>query len=130
MFLPVRGTVFRTTDRRLRASTLATDGTWQVTDLSSGLAAAVGDPTGAIMKRTEGAATFVTSRHIFYVGDDGDVHELRSDAAATSWTHVNITAGIAGVVKSKPGCTPTAYAFQNQGTVHVVYRGTDDRIHE
>jgi hypothetical protein len=43
---------------------------------------------------------------------------------------MNITQGMATAVKPAAGSMPAAYAFLAQGTLHVVYRGTDDRIHE
>jgi hypothetical protein len=131
MFLPARGVVFRTNDGRLRAATEPSSGSaWDLKELNTGLPRAASDPTGLLMTKTQLGDVTVTSRHIFYVGSDGDVHELRSDATGQNWTHTNITSAIAGVVKPAPGATPAAYAFLTQNTLHVVYRGTDERIHE
>jgi peptidoglycan hydrolase-like protein with peptidoglycan-binding domain len=130
-FVPGRGVVFRTTDGRLLASiNTSEDATWAVKELNAGLPRASSDPCGLLMTKTELAVTTVVSRHIFYIGTDGDVHELRSDVAAQSWTHTNITQAMPGVVKPAAGATPSAYAFLGQNTLHVVYRGSDDRIHE
>jgi len=130
IFAPTRGIVFRTPGGRLRASFPTELGTWETQVLNEDLPLALSEPTGTVMRRTEGAAAPVTSRHVFYVGNDNDIHELRTDAAGQSWTHTNITAGIPEAVKPKADTTPAAYSFRNQNTVHVVYRGTDDRIHE
>jgi hypothetical protein len=81
------------------------------------------------MTKTELANTTVLSRHVFYVGDDGDIHEMRG-TDGQNWTHTNITQGIPAAVKPKTGANPSAYAFLGTNTLHVVYRGTDDRIHE
>jgi hypothetical protein len=130
IFLPSRGSVFRTKAKRLRASILTSAGTWEVRDLAAGLGAVVSDPSGAAMQHTEGGLTTISSRHIFYVGDDGDVHELRSDAVGQQWTHTNISAAVDIAEKPKPGAGVSAYAFQSKASIHVVYRGTDDLIHE
>jgi len=131
MFLPGRGVVFRTRDGRLRAVVAAQPGgPWQVRELNAGLPAAASDPTGLLMTKTQLGVTTVVSRHIFYLGADGDVHELRSDLGGQTWTHTNVTQPMTGVVKPAPGSGLAAYAFLGQNTLHVVYRGVDDRIHE
>jgi hypothetical protein len=82
------------------------------------------------MTKTELGTTTVVSRHLFYLGVDGDVHELQGDADGQKWTYRNITQTLAGVVKPAAGATLAAYAFLGTNTLHVVYRGTDDRIQE
>jgi peptidoglycan hydrolase-like protein with peptidoglycan-binding domain len=130
IFLPQRGVVFRIRDGRLRAAVESPTGKWEIKELNTGLPAAASDPTGFIVTKTELGVTTILSRHIFYIGSDGDVHELRSDLAGQIWTHTNITQPISGIVKPVPGSNPAAYSFLTQNTLHVVYRGTDDRIHE
>jgi hypothetical protein len=130
MFLPQRGVVFRTKDGRLRASVEASAGVWDVRELNAGFPRAASDPTGLVMTKTELGVTTIVSRHIVYLGTDGDVHELRSDLAGRNWTYTNITQAMPGIVKPAPGSNPAAYAFLTQNSLHVVYRGTDDRIHE
>jgi peptidoglycan hydrolase-like protein with peptidoglycan-binding domain len=131
LFLPSRGVVFRTKDGGLRAAVEGAAGSpWEIRDLNAALPKAASEPTGLLMTKTALGVTSVTSRHIFYLGVDGNVHELRSDLAGQNWTYTNITQGIAGAVKPAAGSTPAAYAFLAQNTLHVVYRGTDDRIHE
>jgi Neuraminidase-like domain len=131
IFLPRRGVVFRTKDGRLRAAVEPqAGGPWQIQELNTGLPATASDPTGLLMTRTDLGVTTVVSRHIFYLGADGDVHELRSDVGGQTWTHTNITQPIPSAVKPAPGSSLAAYAFLGQNTVHVVYRGVDDRIHE
>jgi hypothetical protein len=88
------------------------------------------DPTGLLMTKKHLGVTSVVSRHIFYLGDDSHVHELHSDLRGQEWKHRNITKGMADIVKPAPGSTLAAYAFLGQNTLHVVYRGEDDRIHE
>jgi hypothetical protein len=130
MLLPERGVVFRTSDGRLLAvGEGVTASAWAVTDLTVGLPRAASDPTGLLITKTMIGTTTIVSRHIFYVGTDREVHELRSDADGQKWTYTNITKGMK-VVKPAPGANPSAYAFLTQNTLHVVYRGADDRIHE
>jgi hypothetical protein len=131
MLLPNRGVVFRTGDGRLRAVVEAqSGGPWQVRELNTGLPAAASDATGLLMTKTQLGITTIVSRHLFYLGADGDIHELRSDLGGQNWTHTNVTQPVAGVVKPAPGSSLAAYAFLGQNTLHIVYRGTDDRIHE
>jgi hypothetical protein len=131
IFIPRRGVVFRTKDGRLRASVEASAGAaWELKELNAELPTAASDPTGLLMTKTELGVTTVVSRHIFYIGTECDVHELRSDVDGQNWTYTNITQAIPGVVKPAVGATPAAYAFLTQNTLHVVYRGSDDRIHE
>ena len=131
MFLPARGVVFRTKDGRLHAASEPSSGsTWNLKELNAGLPSAASDPTGLLMTKTQFGEVTVKSRHIFYVGSDGEVHELRSDAVGQNWTHTSITSTIPDVVRPAQGATPAAYAFLGQDTLHVVYRGSDERIHE
>jgi hypothetical protein len=131
MFLPRRGVAFRTKDGRLRAAVETPDSaSWELKDLNAGLPRAASDPTGLLMTKTALAVTSILSRHIFYASADGDIHELRSDADGQNWAYTNITQAIPAAVKAAPGGNPSAYAFLAQNTLHVVYRGTDDRIHE
>ena len=131
LFLPKRGVVFRVKDGRLRAAVeVLGNASWEILDLNAALPKAASDPTGLLMTKTDLGVLSVVSRHIFYLGVDGNVHELRSDAAGRNWTYTNLSQSIAGVIKPAPESTPAAYAFLAQKTLHVVYRGTDDRVHE
>lgn len=130
IFSPQRGVVFRIRDGRLRAAVESPTGTWEIKELKTGIPAADSDPTGFVVTKTELGVTTILSRHVFYIDSDGDIHELRSDLAGQIWTHTNITQPMSGIVKPAPGSNPAAYSFLTQNTLHVVYRGTDDRIHE
>lgn len=131
MYLPSRGVVFRTVDDRLRAVVeSAADGTWELKELGTGAPKPASDPAGLLMTKTELAMTRVISRHLFFIGVDGHVHELRSDNAGLTWNHTNITQALADVVLPAPQASLSAYAFLGQNTLHVVYRGQDDKIHE
>jgi peptidoglycan hydrolase-like protein with peptidoglycan-binding domain len=131
MYLPSRGVVFRTVDGRLRAVVeSAADGTWELKELGTGAPKPASDPAGLLMTKTELAMTQVISRHLFFIGVDGHVHELRSDNAGLTWIHTNITQALAGVVLPAPQASLSAYAFLGQNTLHVIYRGQDDKVHE
>jgi hypothetical protein len=47
---------------------------------------------------------------------------------SNGWHHNDLT--IAACVTVAPESEPRGYAFEGQGTQHVIYRGTDDHIHE
>ncbi|KWC42429.1 hypothetical protein WL51_03575 [Burkholderia ubonensis] len=131
MYLPTRGVVFRTVDGRLRAVVESiADGTWGLRDLGAGAPKPASDPVGLLMTKIELAMTQVISRHLFYIGVDGHIHELRSDNAGLVWTYTNITQAMTGVVLPAENASLSAYAFLGQNTLHVVYRGRDDKIHE
>jgi hypothetical protein len=131
MYHPSRGVVLRTVDDRLRGVVESvSDGTWVLQDLGVGAPKLVGDPVGLLMTKTELAMTQVISRHIFFIGADGHVHELRSDNAGSNWSHTNITQALAGAALPASNASLAAYAFLGQNTLHVVYRGKDAKIHE
>ncbi|MDT4292018.1 neuraminidase-like domain-containing protein [Methylomonas sp. MO1] len=130
VFLPQRGIVFRTKDERLLVTLRSPLGNWDTKELLPGIPKINSDPTGFVVTKTESGITTILSRHIIYLGDDGDIHELQSDFYGQNWSHKNITESIVGVVKPAPRSNPAAYTFQSHGTHHVVYRGIDDRIHE
>jgi hypothetical protein len=131
VFSPKRGGVYRTADGGLWAAVEgATPGSWDNLRLNGGTAPAIAsDPAGLIMTETSAGVTTVKSRHVFFRGADGNLHELRSDAAGTTWSHTNITLAT-GSPQPAPDAHPSAYAFQGQKTLHVVYRAMDGVIHE
>jgi hypothetical protein len=82
------------------------------------------------------------TQHVVYqgrVGDgsgDGYIHELYSDAAGGTWHHHNLIPDAGGPQTCDiPYLVPSGYAFEQQGTQHVLYQGkigggTDGHIHE
>lgn len=130
IFEPSRGAVFRTAAGQLRAAVrTANDQGWHVRDLLTSGVKAAGDPCGFVT-RDPGAQGQVRSRHVFYLGTDGHIHQLSSNAAGQNWQHVNITAGLAGYVAPAPDGALAAYPFLAQRSVHVVYRDDKGRVHE
>ncbi len=90
---------------------------------TAGGPAAAGDPWGYAW---ESDAT----QHIVYRGGDGQIHELwqrkemlnqswRYGSALTQTTHAPAAAS-----------DPVAFAWEKDGTQHIVYRATDNAIHE
>lgn len=131
MFLPRRGVVFRTRDGQLRsAAEKDVGGSWNIHPLNLDLPNADSDPVGVLITKTSLGITSVVSRHLFYWGDDGHVHELRSDVTGQQWDHTKITEGMQNFIQPAPKSTLAAYAFLKQNTLHVVYRGEDGGIHE
>ena len=70
------------------------------------------------------------TQHVVYVGVDSDVHELWWDP--NGWHHADVTvaAGGAPPAASDPYINLAGYVFEAQGTQHVLYRGTDNHVHE
>jgi hypothetical protein len=64
---------------------------------------------------------------VVYRGGDQHVHELWW--ASDGWHHNDLTAAAAGGAPLAAG-NPNGYMFANQRTQHVVYRGTDQHVHE
>ena len=133
LFLPQRGVVFRTKGGRLRAAVEdSANASWIIRDdlIANTLPKAVSDPVGLLMTKTELGKVKVLSRHIVYLATDGNVYELVSSASAKAWAATNITQNINNIVKPAVGAQLAAYAFLATNSLHVVYRGSDSRIHE
>lgn len=96
---------------------------WHETNASeqarTGTLAVVGNPSG-YMFVGQG------SLHAVFRGNDNHLHELYRFATG-GWKHTDLTVA-AGAPKAAGG--PAGYVFEAQGTEHVVYRGTDNHIHE
>jgi hypothetical protein len=94
---------------------------WTNVDLTklTGAPAALGTLSGYAW---EGDGT----QHVVYVGVDGNIHELWFKQSG-KWTHEDLTklTGAPKAVGSASG-----YAWEGDGTQHVVYAGTDGTIHE
>jgi hypothetical protein len=67
------------------------------------------------------------TQHVIYNGQDPDIHELWWDN--NGWHHNDLTAA-AGAPLSGVNQSMSAYAFEDQGTQHVIYNGQDPDIHE
>ncbi|WON73553.1 neuraminidase-like domain-containing protein [Nitrosospira sp. Is2] len=131
IFTPDRGVVYRVQDGRIfSAVEAAAPASWTNQHLNSGsIPLAASDPVGFVMSEMINDVTTVQSRHIFYRGTDGHVHELKSDPAGVAWTHADITA-TSGAPVPAPDAQPGAYAFLSQKTLHVVYRDQEGVVHE
>jgi hypothetical protein len=73
------------------------------------------------------------TQHVMYVGTDGDVHELYwyNGQWYTDDVTTQANANTATQTKAPPAVgNPSGYVFNAQGTQHVMYRGTDNDIHE
>jgi hypothetical protein len=136
VFTPQRGVVVRTSDSRLVAAVEGpTAGTWNVQSLiPDGVPLALGNPTGFALMQTTAGVSKVLSRHVFYLGTDGHIHELRytppsSPVALGLWVHTDLTVA-ASAPASASDSQPASYAFLGQQSLHVVYRSADGVIHE
>ena len=130
MFTPKRGVVYRVAGTLHTVVAGTTSGTWDRFQLNTGTAPpTASDPTGLLMTETMLAVTTIVSRHVFYRGTDGHLHELRSDAAGTAWSHSDLTVAT-GAPPPALDANPSAYAFLGQKTLHVVYRSQDGVVQE
>jgi Fungal fucose-specific lectin len=91
---------------------------WQSSDLSAMTQA----PTPAGNALTGYAFEAQGTQHVIYTGRDGHLYELWWDSG--KWSVGNLTAGAKAPKPAKD--RPVAYAFESQGTQHVVYRTADD----
>jgi len=71
------------------------------------------------------------SQHVVYVGMDGQIHELwfkHGTVMSGSWQHAAIgkDAGAPAAAKAKP----TAFAWEDDKSQHIIYSGTDNKLHE
>jgi hypothetical protein len=147
VFLPRRGVVFKTQDGRLRAVTEASSGgPWVIRDLTIDLPGAASDPTGLVLTQTQVGVTTVMSRHIFYVGLDGNIHGLRSGPDGLTWTHANLSQaathrtipqsretnargpGTVEITGPAIGAGLCAYA-PTGGSLHIAYKGSDGGVY-
>jgi len=112
--------VYRGTDNRIHELWWNSSG-WHHNDLTNaaGAPAAAGDPAG-YMFAAQG------TQHVVYRGSDNHIHELWWNGSG--WHHNDLT-NAAGGAPAAAG-DPAGYMFDAQGTQHVVYRGTDNHIHE
>jgi hypothetical protein len=67
-----------------------------------------------------------STQHVIYRGADNHIHELWN-RVGSGWRHSDLSR--ATNAPSAAG-TPTGYAWEGDGTQHVMYRGTDGHIHE
>jgi hypothetical protein len=67
------------------------------------------------------------TQHIIYVGRDFHINELWWDS--NGWHHNDLTAATGAPLPAVDSIT-SAYAFEDQGTQHVIYVGQDDHINE
>ena len=118
---PTQHVVYRGTDQHIYEFWWEPSRGWGNGDLTGtvGTALAAGDPWGYAF---EAAGT----QHVIYRGVDGHIHELWWDAA-NGWGAGDLT-DVTGV--TAPAGDPSGYSLEATSTQHVVYRGTDNHIHE
>jgi uncharacterized protein with PIN domain len=67
------------------------------------------------------------TQHIVYRGAEGHIHEIWF-RKGTGWKYGNALSQMAGAPPTAG--EPSGYAWEGDGTQHVVYRGQDNHIHE
>ncbi len=120
----VQGTqhvVYRAADGHIHELWWDAAGGWGTGDLTAvtGAPPGAGDPAGYAFEST-------STQHVVYRAADGHIHELWWDAAG-GWGTDDLTA-LTGATMSAGD--PVGYAFEAQGTQHVVYRGEDSHVYE
>jgi catechol 2,3-dioxygenase-like lactoylglutathione lyase family enzyme len=100
---------------------------WHMDDLSKVANApkAAGDPTGYSLN--ESTLRGITTQHVFFRGEDGNVHELYQGGPEKKWAHNDVTAEAKG---PKAVTDPATYALEANRTQHVVYRTEDHKVFE
>src|SRR5215472_13446276 len=101
----------------------ASTGVWKANDLT--------DAAGAPLALGDLAAhtwDVDLSQHVIYFSTDQHIHELVFQAATGVW-HDNDLTDAAGGAQPALG-DPAAYTWNVDQSEHVVYRGTDQHIHE
>src|SRR5262249_10659747 len=118
-FNKLQHVVYQGTDSHIYELWFDSNG-WHFNDLTNAPAVAIGPLTARVFKS-------IASQHITYRGTGGaHIHELHWDNIGT-WRHSDLTiAGQAPLSASEP----TNYIFDDQGTQHINYLGTDGHVHE
>jgi len=139
IYAPDRGSVFLTKKQRIVAARRSATGGWITQELVPEGGAA-SEPTALVVSQIVLGLPIAVSRHVFYVGTDGDIYELAnvpsgvfelaSDPSAATWTLTNVSDAAAAPVKPVAGSQISAYASAAAGSRYVVYRGADGVIHE
>jgi hypothetical protein len=97
-------------------------GTWHVDDLTATANAMLPGDSSLSAYAFEAQGT----QHVIYRGGDNHLHELWWDGA---W-HVGDLTAQTNAPPPQNGLPVSAYAFETQGTQHVMYVGTDSHLHE
>src|SRR5262249_51208927 len=96
---------------------------WHHNDLT----AATSAPLGANQSMSAYSFGHQCSKHVVYVGNDLHINELWWDN--NGWHHNDLTAATSAPLPSVDESI-SAFAFEHQGTQHVIYVGQDSHIRE
>jgi hypothetical protein len=69
------------------------------------------------------------TQHVIYVGNDGNIQELYWSEGAWNTNNLSSSAG-SGATAPSAGTPLAGYAYENEGTEHVIYIDVNDRVHE
>ncbi|OBF18392.1 hypothetical protein [Mycobacterium sp. ACS4331] len=95
---------------------------WHMTDLT-----VVVEAPGPIARTVAGYMFAAQgTQHVFYVGVDNRIYELWSDPSGWHASDLTTMTG----APAPAGTAMAAYAFEAQGTQHVIYAGTDGQLYE
>ena len=124
LFAPRRGVVFRTADTGLWALVESDEaGTWEPPRRldGGGVPGAAADAAGVLVTDGSTAAATIRSRHIFFIGTDGNIHHLASDQSGATWSHTDLNA-TTGSPRPVKDAVPSAYVRRHNERLHLVYR--------
>jgi hypothetical protein len=119
----VQHVVYRGADDQIHELSYSTKvGKWAHADLTTEAKApkAAGDPSGYVLNDDK-------SLHVVYRADAGAILELWRGADAKAWSSANLTEATGGV---KAAGNPCGFVSGDGKMEHVVFRGTDDNVHE
>ncbi len=124
VFAPRRGLVFRLGDQLLKA----VEGEVPAS-LAPDLPPLAGDPATCLVTDTS-VPPKVVSRHVFLAASDGHLYELHSDEAGLAWAPTQMTAGVSAPAHPAKHAALSSFQQAATKTLHVVYRGADERVYE
>jgi len=99
---------------------------WHANDLTSAAGGATLAATGSALSSY--AFENQNTRHVNYLGTDQHIYELWWDS--TGWHANDLTSAAGGAPLAATGSALSSYAFEKQGTRHVIYLGADQHVYE
>jgi len=68
------------------------------------------------------------TQHVIYIGEGYHIYELMTSACSGQWQYNDLTTAATGTQLSGSG--PSGYAWETDGTQHVIFIGIDNHVYE